>query len=272
MPSRMSRYHGNTRASSSRCERNEELCKNLYQTSNYSNISAVATLEKTNEIEIEKIRKMIKDRETYKKQKEVASIYKKETEKENKVSIPTDFEEKNYDIRDVLTKAKEERKSAQDESYKKNQYEYLLNTKTYTGKKEIQNDEEISQELKEIINTITNNADLNKLSNSELSLDLLNDLKSNTIHNGEIENDSIRKIIEEEKRREEKMKAEANVEMDKSFYTTNLNFSDKDFELDDNIIQEAKKGNLIIKFILGIILLLITIITIYVVYINIKSI
>lgn len=272
MPSRMSRYHGNTRASSSRCERNEELYKNLYQTSNYSNISAVATLEKTNEIEIEKIRKMIRDRETYKKQKEIATIYPKEEKKEIKSLVVPDLEERNYDIRDVLTKAKEERKS-ENESYKKNQYDYLLNSKNHNRKKEIQNEETVSSELKEIINTITSNADLNKLSNSELSLDLLNDLKSNTIHNGEIENDAIRKIIEEEKRREEKLEAEKNIEMDKSFYTTNLGFSDKDFESEnDKFIKGSKKDSLAVKIILGIVLVLITIITIYVVYINIKSI
>lgn len=272
MPSRMSRYHGNTRASSSRCERNEELYKNLYQTSNYSNISAVATLEKTNEIEIEKIRKMIRDRETYKKQKEIATIYPKEEKKEIKSLVVPDLEERNYDIRDVLTKAKEERKS-ENESYKKNQYDYLLNSKNHNRKKEIQNEETVSSELKEIINTITSNADLNKLSNSELSLDLLNDLKSNTIHNGEIENDAIRKIIEEEKRREEKLEAEKNIEMDKSFYTTNLGFSDKDFESeDDNFIKESKKSGLAVKIILAVVLVLITIVTIYVIYINIKSI
>lgn len=267
MPSRMSRYHGNSRTFNTRSSRNEELYKNLYQTSNYSNITAVATLEKTNEIEIEKIRKMIKDRETYKKQKEVASIYKKEETPKSVVQTPIDFEEKNYDIRDVLNKAKEERKI--EEPYKKNKYEYLLDSKSYSKKDMIK--EEISkEELKELINTITNNADLNKLSNSELSLDLLNDLKSNTIHNNEIQNDSIMRIIEEEKRREEKIKQEQS-EMDKSFYTTNLDFSDKDFDFDDTTI-EVKKGNLAIKIVLGIVLLLITIITIYVVYINVKSI
>ena len=267
MPSRMSRYHGNSRTSNTRSERNEELYKNLYQTNDYSNITAVATLEKTNEIEIEKIRQMIRDRETYKKQKEVASIYKKEEIPKSVIQIPTDFEEKNYDIRDVLNKAKEERKI--EESYKKNKYEDLLNTKAYTKKIEPLKEELSKEELKEIIHTITNNADLNKLSNSELCLDLLNDLKSNTIHNSEIQSDSIRKIIEDEKKREEKIKKEQE-EMDKSFYTTNLDFSDSDF--DDDIIKEAKNNNLALKVILGIILVLITIITIYVVYINIKSI
>jgi len=267
MPSRMSKYHGNSRTSSSRYERNEDLYKNLYQTNDYSNISAVATLEKTNQVEIEKIKEMIRDRESYKKQKEVATIYPIEKKQETIIDIKNNFDEKTYDIRDVLTKAKETRKNDKDEIYKKNQYDYLLTSKTYNKKNE--ETENMSSELKEIINTITSNSELNKLSNSELSLDLLGDLKSNTIYDEGTESEAIKKIIAEEKK-----KIEEKDEIDKSFYTTSFKFSDKDFEDDENIIKETinTKKNLGIKIILGIVLILITIITIYVVYINITSI
>ena len=271
MPSRMSKYHGNSRTSSSRYERNEDLYKNLYQTNDYSNISAVATLEKTNQVEIEKIKEMIRDRESYKKQKEVATIYPIEKKQETIIDIKNNFDEKTYDIRDVLTKAKETRKNDKDEIYKKNQYDYLLTSKTYNKKKE--ETENMSSELKEIINTITNNSELNKLSNSELSLDLLGDLKSNTIYDEGTESEAIKKIIAEEKKKSEIIEPEKD-EIDKSFYTTSFKFSDKDFEDDENIIKETIKGksNLGIKITLGIVLALITIITIYVVYINITSI
>lgn len=267
MPSRMSKYHGNSRTSSSRYERNEDLYKNLYQTNDYSNISAVATLEKTNQVEIEKIKEMIRDRESYKKQKEVATIYPIEKKQETIIDTRNNFDEKTYDIRDVLTKAKETRKNDKDEMYKKNQYDYLLTSKTYNKKNE--ETENMSSELKEIINTITNNLELNKLSNSELSLDLLDDLKSNTIYDEGTESEAIKKIIAEEKK-----KIEEKDEIDKSFYTTSFKFSDRDFEDDENIIKETinTKKNLGIKIILGIVLILITIITIYVVYINITSI
>lgn len=274
MPSRMSRYYGGSRTAASRSEKNEHLYKTLYQTNDYSNISAVATLDKTNEIEIDKIRKMIRDRETYKKQRELANIYPKEEKQERLVQQESIFDEKTYDIRDVLSKAKEERKTNQDELYKKNNYEYLLNSKAYNQKKESTDFESTKRELKEIINTITDNADLNKLSSSELSLDLLKDLKSNTITDGKIEDGAIRKIIEEERKRKEKIESEDNIEMDKSFYTTNLHFSNKDFEDEEDTINSIRKakGNLVIKIGLGILLTLITLITIYVVYINITSI
>ena len=267
MPSRMNRYYG-TRTSNSRSERNRELYQSLYQSTNdYSNISMVATLEKPNEIEIDKIKQLIKDRETYQKQKEINNLYHKEELKEKIVPISEDIEDKNYDIRDVLSKAKEERKTDQNDVYRKNQYDYLLNSKAYAKKKEMPPKEDISKELKEIINTITNNAELNSLSTKDLSLDLLGDLKSNTMVGKE--STAIKKIIEDEKL---KAKDEEKSEMDKSFYTKSLGFSDKDFEDDSfNDIKKAK-GNIGVKIALGLLLLIITVITIYVVYINIKSI
>lgn len=263
MPSRMSRYYG-SRTSNSRSERNAELYKSLYQTAtDYSNVSMVATLEHPNEIEIDKIKQLIKDRETYQKQKEVSSLYKKQELKEKTVPVVEEVD-KSYDIRDVLNKAKEERKN-EDNSYKKNQYDYLLNSKAYTKKEPPK--EDIKEELKDIINTITNNAELNSLSTKDLSLDLLGDLKSNTIIGKE--STAIKKIIEDEKLKE---KDEDKVEVDKSFYTKSLGFSDKDFEDDSFVDVKKAKGSTFIKVLLGVLLLIITVITIYVVYINVKSI
>ena len=269
MPSRMSRYHESSSVSS-RTEKNKELYDSLYDKNEYSNISGVTTIEKSNEIEIDKIRKLIKDRESYKKQREYNNLYHKEEKTEiNTPVISSDYEEKNYDIKDVLNKAKEERKKEVDNTYKRNRYEYLLNSKAYNTKKDEILDS-TPEELKELINTITKTAEIKKLSNSELSLDLLDDLKANTIHDNE--NDVIKKIIEEEKKRKEELEKEKNVEMDKTFFTTNLLFSDKDFEDNDikNLIKTKEKIG--VKIFLGIILVLITIVTIYVVYINITSI
>lgn len=265
MPSRMSRYY-NSKEANTRSERNAELYKSLYQTDNdYSNVSMVATLEHTNEIDLNKLKKLIKDRETYQKQKEVNNLYKKQ-EQQEKITPIIEDNDKSYDIRDVLLKAKEERKTDANSVYRKNQYDYLLNSKAY-NKKEEPTEPDISKELKEIINTITNNAELNSLSTKDLSLDLLGDLKSNTVIGNE--STAIKKIIEDEKLKE---KDEEKVEMDKSFYTNSLGFSDKDFE-DDSFIEVKKaKGNVAIKVALSLLLLVITLITIYVIYINIKSI
>lgn len=262
MPSRMNKYYEED--TKSRLTRNDALYKSLYETSDYSNISSVATLEKTNEIDIEKVRQLIKDRENYKKQKEYYDLIKKEEQVKPKQELFLE-EEKSYDIKDVLSKAKEERQVDEKEEFLKNKhYDYLLNSQIYNKQREIELNEK-EEKLKEIINTITSTIELNKLSNKDLSLNLLDDLKGNT---KEIADTSVRKIIEEEKERKAKLDKE-NSEMDKSFYTSSINFSDKDF---DDIIPskvEKKKTNVLIKVMLLVILLIILAITAYIVIKNI---
>lgn len=258
LASRMERYYEKNNSSNSRTVRNENLYKNLYSTNDY--LSSVATLDKTNEIEIEKIKELIKDRETYQKQKETQMLYpKKQTNSQN--IIVDDDQEKKYDIKDALLKAKEERKNVK-ENYRKNQYEYLLTSNEYS--KKLAMVEEENDKLTNLLKTIINNDELNKLSNTNLSLELLNDLKSDETINNESESTSIKKIINEEKKEEIK---EEPMELDKSFYTTSLNFSDKDFDLENSFVEE--KNNNVIKIILGIVLVLITIATVYVIFINV---
>ena len=47
----------------------------------YSNIEAVAPLDKTNEIDITKIKKMLKSREDYKRQRDYQDVLKVKNEK-----------------------------------------------------------------------------------------------------------------------------------------------------------------------------------------------
>lgn len=259
MPSRMNKYYEET--ITSRSKKNEELYKSLYEETDYSNITSVATLEKTNEIDISKVKQLIKDRENYQRQKDYYDLIKKQ--KQNEPTKNSIEEEKSYDIRDVLNRAKEERKIDEKEEFLKSKhYDYLLNSQAYNKKREIELNEK-EEKLNKILNTITTTLELNKLSNKDLSLDLLDDLKGNT---KEITNTSVKKIIEEEKERSLKEEND-NTQMDKSFYTSAMNFKKEDF--DDDTIIENKKSKTWIKVLLIIIILLILAITIYVVIKNI---
>ena len=103
MASRMERYYkqGNTRLK--RSERNQELYRDIYDSASYSNIEGIATIEKSNEIDITKVKKMLKNREEYKRQKEVSRLIKKEPEvKVKPVQTLSLDNDKNYDIRDIL--------------------------------------------------------------------------------------------------------------------------------------------------------------------------
>lgn len=259
MPSRMSKYR--SEETETRSTRNTSLYNSLYTNNTDYNITSVKDIEKTNEIDIDQVKQLIKDRENYKKQKEYYSLLKKE---EN--STPSEEivkEERSYDLNDILAKAKEERKvDEKDTLIKDKHYDYLLTSQIYNKKREQELDEK-EEKLKEILNTITKNIDLNNLSNSELSLDLLEDLKGNT---KEIEDTSVKKIMAEEQARKEKALKE-NAKMDETFYTSVLNFSDKDF---DDGTPKKKKGRLdtILKVLLIIVLITILAITAYFVYIN----
>ncbi|MEG0826246.1 MAG: hypothetical protein RR404_02120 [Bacilli bacterium] len=272
MLSRLNRYYEVDVIPTKRIEKNEKLYKNLYETVDYSNIASVATMERTNEIDLAKIKQMLKDRDNYKKRQECQSFSKNE----KRIDKPQEkyiAQDKSYDIRDVLSKAKEERPDDETAQFLRNKhYDYLLTSQVYNKKRELELDEK-EEKLKSIINTLTN-LDLNNLTGSELSLDLLDDLKSNTVSNN-IENSSVRRLINEENARNIKIEQEKNVEMDKSFYTSNMGFNDKDF---DKLVplkkenEKSSKKDLAIKIILSILLVIITLITIYVVYINIKRI
>lgn len=269
MASRMEKYYNNPPVSR-RSQKNIDLYRTLYDNEEYTNIASVATIDKTNEVDITKIRQMIKDRENYKKQREINQIIKP-VSKEEKIEQPIPYEEeKTYDIRDVLSKAKETRKVDEKyESIKKQKYDYLLNSKLYQKKPEKIEDYVEEKELKELINTITSTSKINKLKDEELSLDLLEDLKSD--NNTIIESSSVRAIIEEEKKRQEDIEKEKNIEVDKSFYTSSLNFDEKDFEDLKDVTPNEKKNNIWVKVILTIILILVVLIVGYIIYANLKT-
>lgn len=244
MPSRMTRYYGDN--TNSRSERNVELYETLYDTVDY-NVSNVATLEKTNEIDIDKLKEMLNERDNYKKRQEYLKIVKPQEEKKIEKIYNIDTE-RNYDIKDVLNKAKEEKKEDPREMFIRNKrYDYLLEEQKPRSR-EIEL-EQTNAKLKAIINTITSNIDLNKLSNAELSLDLLDDLKSNTTVTPEIK------------------KKENTQEMDKSFYTSNMDFSDKDFEQITTNIKPKK--NKYIKILLVALLFIIVAVAIFIIYVNV---
>ena len=108
-----------------------------------------------------------------------------------------------------------------------------------------------------MIDTITNTSKLNKLSDSELGLDML-DLKSD--HTLTSSNTSIKSILEEAKKQElEKTQTSTNTGLDNSFFTSSMSFSDSDFEGLNDLKKNVHKNTSAIKIIMIIILLMMTI-------------
>ena len=141
-----------------------------------------------------------------------------------------EYEEKNYDIREILNKAKSEYNEKQ--NYHRLKEAELPNPNRIKKLEEV---EEIDEEdkLKGLIDTITNTSMLNKMGDSELSLDVLDDLKSN---NTTIVNEYVPKN-----------------DIDTSFYTSGMKFKSKDFEELEEMNSNIEKNNKLIKVLITII-------------------
>lgn len=241
MESRMERYQENHLKDSRRTTNNQNLYKTIYEMSEYSNVEGVATIPTTNEIDIRKVQELLKSREDYQKAKKVGKVVFPKEEESKK-----EEEDRNYDIRDILNKAKDERTEAD------NKYHNLKNTQ-YNILKNINIDEALKKEdyldpsednLKELIQTITNTSMLNKLDNDELSRNMFADLTQDQ--------------PEEQDTKETKELEQTNT-MDQSFYTSSFNFSKNDFEDIQNVKKKTESNSKMIKVILGIVLLFLAI-------------
>ena len=290
MASRMERYYKEELVSEGRSSRNKNLYKQIEDLDSNYNIEDVVSIENANEVDISKVREMIKDRESYKKQKELDRILNVEKkydkpvqEKEQKEIIE---EEKNYDINSILNKAKEsEPKKEEYHSLGETQYKFLrsLNKKGKTY--ELEKEEE---ELKDLINTITSKTSLNNLkeeikeikeenytgqnidkeeqknnvkeqNDSEFDDDdvgLLDELKSNTMIG---DASSIKKIISDEKRMDD------TGTMDKTFLTSSMGFTQKDFEEFKDMNNNIKKSNKFIIILISIIAILIIAVVLFII-------
>lgn len=236
----MERYYNKPVNTKSRIKNNEELYRKIYEMGEYSNVEGIATIENGNDIDISKVQELLKMHEERDKRQ------KPRIEREPiKVEVEQMDEDRNYDIRDVLNKAKESNTNHDDKmrSLKNTEYDIL---KGLDLKKTSVED----VDLKDLINTITHNSALNKLASGEDTGSLLDDLISKS-KTDTIDTKSISTIINDEKKKYEK-----DMDIDKSFYTSSFNFKEDDFETMADLNKNLKKRNklIIILIVLSLIL------------------
>lgn len=277
MARRMDRYYQTNSENNKRSRRNASLYDSIYDDDiEYSNIEGIARIEKTNEIDINRIREMLRKEEEKQTRKTFQPIVRSEIEHKELTELEHK-EDRNYDLKDILTKAKEEKKDEEKDKYrnlKNTQYNILKNIKLDDEIGKVKKAEETKETLKELIDTITNNSLLNELADKDLSLELLEDLKSNT---ATIDQGSIKKILDEEKAKEEQKNEKKDDEkestltkgLDKSFFTSSLNFSDEDFEELRELGSTYRKNSILIKvLIILVVIALIVMVALY--YIKLK--
>jgi len=245
MATRMQRYNqadtGNSRSS-----RNKELYRDIYEYGEYTNIEGIASIGRTNEIDITQVRDLLNNRENYQKRREYQKTIKKdipiaEIEKDVTNSLE---EERNYDIRDILVKAKETMpKDDKERVLRDSKYEFLNKIKK-------EKEEEQEEDLKELINTITSTSMLNKLGDATLAGELFGDLVAK--EDEKVDTKTMKEMIEETKKEGEPLNK--TVSMDNSFFTSSLNLSKSDFVDDD---EEEKEKTSIFSIIIIVILVII---------------
>lgn len=225
MPSRMEKYY-NSNEIKRRTTKNQDLYKSIYDEVEYSNVEGISVIEKNEKIDINKIYDLIKGNSETKEEKPKEYIKKEYIE-------PVIEDDKNYDILDVLNKAKNEKIEKENSS---TQYNILKNIKLNDNYKAPNVDDD---ELKNMIEAISNN------SKTDYTQDLLDDLK--TIHDNSLK--------EEVLSNDTKTDININNNIDKSFYTSSLSFTDDDFEEIKDSIKKNSNLTKILIFILSIIII-----------------
>lgn len=242
MPSRMDRYYDSGCTTKNRTSRNQELYKTIYDDVEYSNVEGISIIEKNENIDIGKIKELINSTNDTKKR-----II--EQKKETFNPVIEDYEERNYDINEVLTKAKTERT---EEEKNTTQYDILKGINLNSNLKVPQSLSD--EELKNMIESITNNSKINQTG------DLLDDLK--TIHT-----QSITQAIDEQCEKDNTVNLN---NIDKSFYTSSLGFTSNDFDDLKEIKNDIKKNSLLTKILLFVLLVILVVGIMFVVYNFIK--
>ena len=240
MPSRMEKYYNNSQNRNSRTSRNNNLYDKLYDNVPYSNVESVTTIEKGSEIDLEKIKKLLENHQEIKEDN--INIVKKSRPQRNYEVY--EEPQKNYDIKVALSKAKDEYgDDNKNRSLRNTQYNILKDINIKDLK---ENDDD---SLKELINTITNTSILNKLGDKDLSLDMLEDLKSDgkTQMNIKPLDEFIKNTNDDENTED----------LDKSFFTSSLSFGNKDFEELSDIKTSLKKNNILISILVFISLVIV---------------
>ena len=247
MASRMDRYKEDESRITGRSDRNKSLYKQIEDLDSYTNIAGVATIDNKNSIDLEKVKELLRHSE---KKEEI--ILDEEIIEEKELE-----ETRKYDIKDLLSKAKDnDNEESKYRSLSKEHYKLLeeLNKRNQQNKK-MKEMEEV--ELEELVKTISDMEPVDENSIDGDDVGLLDDLKSDTMVGDAA---SIKKIIEEEK---EFTKELDTMKLDNSFYTSSFSFTKRDFEELKDINHKIKKGN---KFIIALLILIIILIIVGSVY------
>lgn len=207
-----------------RTAKNQSLYRTIYEEVEYSNVEGISVIEKNEKIDMDMIKELINRSNDLNKEKQIVrpktvEVYHEEEFDDNK----------SYDIRDVLSKAKDSR-TVNNKRISDTQYNILKGINIDEAMKA---PEEVkTEDLKDMIEAISANS-------KGYTMNLLDDLKS-------IYDPTMQEKIEEKLEEPVLVKEE----LDKSFYTNSMGFNDDDFEDLKQIKDDVKTNNILTKILI----------------------
>lgn len=213
-----------------RSKKNADLYKEVY--GNYTDFEDLPVPDNTNEIDIENFKTLVESRVTKRKENAEANG----TDFDNEYQKDSE-DDKVYDINTLLERAKEENAKIKKESYiNKNVPNYLANLESDKNTKDIilKYDGDDDADFPIVKEQFTSSVRVNEEGSSNLSLDILSDLKPN---GDTMVSKPMKEFNTSELKKEEK-----------EFFDDKLNFSNDDFEEDEEFYKE--KDHIFLKVLL----------------------
>ena len=267
MQSRMERYYNHDTTNDTTTEVSERTAKNqeLYKKKDYNIYSSNETvIDTSNEVDITKIKDIIKNREDYQRARSYRNMLNdKKFDIDDVEQVEETIEEKEYDINTLLQKVKEKRDANIPDKdkvrkLKNTQYDILSKLDVKSKEKNI-NDETKIEDLEDLINTITHKEDLPI--QKEDDNELLSDLKSEdtTVIKGA---DELGKDLQESLKKLE-IQSQTNQqvydrnEAERDFYSDSFTFTKRDFMGMKDLEDSVNSNNKLIKVLIFILVVVI---------------
>ena len=229
MKSRLDKY--DNKESFSRVNKNQNLYDDIYSNTNYSNM---VVIDDSNEIDISKIKEIIDKQKNVNKRVDKTPNLEKEYDS---IVPPKNYENKLYDINEVLKEAKSQRDIMEDANRKIQNYKFNENLDEELSKtrKVYESLVKEEKELLNIMNTLTN------VSSVDLAKDMFNDLTNEGAKTEVISSDSI--------------KPEVNVRQipddnTEEYSTDTFMFNTKDFDKLEDLKDNVRKTSTFIKILI----------------------
>ena len=247
MDTRINKYNESDKMS--RVSKNSDLYKQINDSeldnfNVHSNATVIGNQER--EIDVEQIKKILDKRYNDRPQRRSIRVEPRE-----EVSRLDKEDTKEYDLTKVLEKAKDEKVETYEEvrakKLRNTQYDILNNLNIEETEEKEENKINPEENLMNLINTITINEAKKKEEEKDVDpLDILTDLKGDddtqVYESMETSVTTITEIKEKEKEKENLNKENSKKEtLDNSFYTSDL-FKKKDFEDENDFVEDDKVG------------------------------